>query len=58
MLKIFWTGLQSLFSAKERFLARIDGKIRHSPHAIKNIKKTRYASKLDKIGYQENVLRT
>ena len=33
--EIIWTGLQSHSSAKKRFLARIYGKIRSSPHSIK-----------------------
>ena len=55
--EIIWTGLQSHSSAKKRFLGEFTGKS-EAVHTPLKCKQSRYASKQDITGYQENVLRT
>ena len=57
--EIIWTGLQSHSSAKKRFFfwREFTGKS-EAVHTPLKCKQSRYASKQDIIGYQENVLRT
>ena len=58
--EIIWTGLQSHSSAKNRFCffwREFTGKS-EAVHTPLKCKQSRYASKQDIIGYQENVLRT
>ena len=57
--EIIWTGLQSHSSAKKRFFfwREFTGKS-EAVHTPLKCKQSRYASKQDIIGYQENVLCT
>ena len=56
--EIIWTGLQSHSSVKKRFFWREFTGQSEAVHTPLKCKQSRYASKQDIIGYQENVLRT